>query len=439
MKLLLLTFAAAFSNAQDLSPHERATKDLAAQAQAVLARAREQVVNTTHRLPRYVCLENIERAYLDPVNAFPPKANFCPAIEGKNGANLRLHATDRVRLEVAVGEGGEIDSWPQASKFDTRGIDIVKNGPISSGAFGTNLAEVFQNPGAEFEFTRAGTRSGRTIFFYHYAVPVEASNYMVRLLDGVRWKTSYGGDFEIFADTAELISLTIETGLLPPFSGMCRTRTINVYHRMKVGDGEFLIPVTSTLQTIHPDGTATESTTTFSGCHEYTVETSIHFDADDAAPPETPAPTVEIKPLPGATRIGLRLDSPIDTEKAAAGDIVWARIENPRRKPKTQKAIPIGARVRGRIMQAMHYVNEKRGFEIEVTFDSLEIGADSISFAGVAVPSEPRLHGVNLSLEGTGTGGIFKIRTKRNNRNKVVLPAGIRFEWMTSTPPEPES
>ncbi len=434
MKLLLLTLAAAFGIAQDLSPNGRTTKDLAAQAQAVLDRAREHVVNTIDRLPRYVCLENIERAYLDPIKAILPKANFCPAIESKLSPNLRLNATDRVSLEVAVGEGGEVDSWPQASKFDTHGIDIVESGPISSGAFGSNLSEVFQNPGARFDFTGAGTRGGPTLFSYHYAVPIDASDYMVRLLDGARWKTEYSGDLEIAADSAELISLTIETGLLPPYSGMCRARTINVYHHVKVGNGEFLIPVTSTLRTIHPDGTATESTTTFSGCHEYTVETSIRFDADDTAPP-APAATVEIKPLPAADRIGLRLDSPIDTEKAAAGDIVWARIENPRRKPKAQKPVPADARVRGRIMRAMHHMNDHRGFDIEVAFDTLEIGAGSAPFAGVAVPSKPRVGGVDISLQGTATGGLFKIRTKRD---KVLLPAGIQFEWMTLTPPKLE-
>ncbi len=435
MKLLLLTLTAALGNAQDLSTNDRAKQDVAAQAQAVLGRVREQVDQTIDSLPRYVCIENIERAYRDPLKPLLPKVNACAAVEGKSGHNLRLRATDRVRLEVTVSDGGEIDSWPDASLLDTRGIDIVKSGPISSGAFGTNLAEVFQNPGAKIEFTGASTRAGRTIFVYHYAVPVESSNYMVRLLDGERWKTAHSGDLEIVAGTAELISLTIETAPLPPYSGMCRAKTTNLYHHVKVGEGEFLIPVTSTFQTIGADGTATESTTTFSGCHQYAVETTIRFGGDDAAPPEPPPapPTVPTKPLPAATLIGLRLDSPIDTATAAAGDLVWARIENPLRKPKARKDVSAGARVRGRIIQVTHSVTGHRRFDIEITFDAFEIGgADLIPFAGVAIPSKPRLRGVHLELEDTPTGGVFKIQTKLN---QVVLPAGTRFEWKTVTPP----
>jgi len=436
MKLLLLTLAAALVNAQDLSLNDRAKRDLGEQAQAVFGRAREQVDKTISNLPRYVCVENIERAYFHPLKPFLPRVSYCPAVGGKNGLKLRLSATDRVRLEVAVSDGREIDSWPLASQFDTRGIDIVESGPISSGAFGTNLAGVFQNPDAKIEFTGAATRAGRTIFVYHYSVPLESSSQMVRLVDGARWKTAYRGDLEIVADTAELISLTIEAGPLPPFSGMCRTKTTNIYHHVRVGEGEFLIPVTSTFQTMGPNGTTTESTTTFSGCHQFAVETTLRFDADDApSRPETPAATVQTRPLPGATRIGLRLDSPIDTDTAAAGDIVLARIENPSRKPKVQNDVPAGIRVRGRIMHAKHSISEDRGFDIEITFDALEIGGDLLPFAGVAIPSKPRLRGVNLSMEDTPTGGVIKIHTKRN---RVVLPVGTHFDWITLTPPKPK-
>ena len=423
----LLGLTAVFGQAQDFS------QTRAAQAQAVLDRARAQIDKTIDSLPRYICIENVEREYLHPPKPLLPDINSCPTIEGGLGPNLRLRATDRVRLEVAVSDGGEIDSWPEASQFDTRGIDIIQRGPISSGAFGTNLAGVFQNPGAKIEFTRAETRDGRTVFVYRYQVPVEASQHMVRLLDGTRWRTGYSGNLEIAADLAELIRLTIETDRLPPYSGICRARSVNTYHHLKIGNGEFLIPVTSTFETVFLDGTATASTTTFSGCHEYAVETTIRFDAGETVAEEPPAPIVQIKPLPPAIRLGLRLDSPIDTEKAAAGDVVWARIERPDRDRKRPSQVPEGMRVRGRIMRAMHSLSEERGFEIEITFDAMG-DTNPVAFAGMALPKKPRLpkptgRGVKLSVRETPTGGVFKIRTKLKN---VVLPAGTRFEWITS-------
>jgi hypothetical protein len=84
------------------------------------------------------------------------EAQSCDKKEfGKNG-HLSLQARDRLRLDVAVSGGDRIDeiySWAAASRFDSRSIfEMVSNGPISSGAFGTYLIDVFQNPAVRFSF-----------------------------------------------------------------------------------------------------------------------------------------------------------------------------------------------------------------------------------------------------------------------------------------------
>ncbi len=407
-------------------------QDHVAEARAILERAREQVIHTTQRLPKYVCVETIERSYLKPPNGYKPVV-ACPAITGKSNPNLRVMAEDRLRIEVTVAEGGELNSWPQASKFDTRGIDeMVKGGPTSTGAFGINLMQVFQNAGAKYDLTGVKTYDGQKTFLFHYSVPLSTSNYMVKMMDGGWWKTPYSGEFDIAGEGAELKRLMIETDLLSPDSGMCRARTVNLYHHVKLGDSEFLLPLTSVLETVRPDGSGTESVTTFSGCHEYGAESVIRFDADENSDNHGEArhEGAKAEPLPSGIVIELRMESAIETDAAAAGDIVWARIVNPVKAAKSSRVLlPAGVRVRGRIVQAMHYLSEDGGFDLRMEFDRYEMNGATVPFAALLLSGKSRIPGAEVVLRGEGSAGALTIRTKAP---KTVLPKGFTAKWMTA-------
>jgi hypothetical protein len=89
----------------------------------LLERAREKVLSATRRLPKYTCLETINRTfYIPPAKKLRPRAlTEAPAdacIANSNG-HLSLDAKDRLRVEVAEVGMGEIHSWPGASRFDT--------------------------------------------------------------------------------------------------------------------------------------------------------------------------------------------------------------------------------------------------------------------------------------------------------------------------------
>jgi hypothetical protein len=111
------------------------------ESETVLARAREKIVAVAHQLPRYTCLETINREYFQvPCRAIHGKvfsryaAPSCSATLDHPAKDLTLAGSDRLRLEVAVADGREIESWPGATRFDSRGIDeIVKTGPTSTG------------------------------------------------------------------------------------------------------------------------------------------------------------------------------------------------------------------------------------------------------------------------------------------------------------------
>lgn len=101
----------------------------------VLESAREKIHAAMKRLPKYACLQTIDRTYLAPPATYSPKAS-CDQINAdlkKGRKPLHLESTDRLRLEVAHGVDGEIHAYPAASRFDLTEIDQI----VDSGPFGT--------------------------------------------------------------------------------------------------------------------------------------------------------------------------------------------------------------------------------------------------------------------------------------------------------------
>jgi hypothetical protein len=124
---------------------------------------------------------------------------------------LPLFSTDRLRLEVAVIDGGEVFSWPGASKFE-RYIGDVVDGPFGTGAFGTHLMNIFDNSGTHFAYIGERTAGGRRMFEYAFRVPKEASGFLVTKN---RVVTGYGGSFQVDPANSDLVQMVIETDELP--------------------------------------------------------------------------------------------------------------------------------------------------------------------------------------------------------------------------------
>jgi hypothetical protein len=416
-----------------------AAQEIPAEAQRVLSLAVVKVLNTTRRLPRYTCQETIEREYLSPSKALRQDKDTCPAADR---AVLFRTATDRVRLDVAVAEGREINSWPGASRFDSRSIDeLVTSGPIGTGSFGTLLKGVFDNPGARIAFAGETAVNGRRVFHYTYTVPITASHYQVKLIGGMWWNTAYSGDFDIGVEAADLTRLNQDTGTLSVDSGMCRAENGIDYHYEKVGEGGFLIPKQARLRTTHPDGSATLSVTTYSACHEYTAESTIRFDDDTGAPSAANVKASEqaSAAFAGGLDIVLKLSTPIDTDTAAAGDIESATIAMPvlNRNAKTRFA-PEGVKVRGRIVMARHYLSDPHGFDIALAFDRYEMNGVTAPFGAILRVGQMRLGGVPVTLRpvtdgGFTGGGVMSFHTKSA---RIVVPAGTELKWLTMTPPK---
>jgi hypothetical protein len=411
----------------------------------VLARARVKLAAIARKLPKYTCLETIERAYYD-APAPKPSASLmsepasCENKEiGKNGP-LSLVAEDRLRLEVAVGESGEIHSWVAASRFDSRPLfEMVPSGPISSGSFGTYLADIFENPGARLKFIDQKSEGSQEIVEYSFVVPVEASHYVIHF--GTGWKaTGYRGSFEIDRTTADLVRLAQQTDQLPPEGNMCRARTSIEYHTVPIGSGQLLIPRRSELHTLSPDASETNSVTTYSACHEYSVESSLRFDDTDDVAVTAKAPAPGAVNLPPGLILTLALLNPIDADIAAAGDAVTAKVSRVvRSKDAKEVLVPAGAIAHGRILQ-MRRQRTFSQFLISIAFETLEMNG-AVSPISVQLERElkaekktekeihSRLPGFSLPPPPPGDqGSLFAVPAKKGG---YAMAAGFESNWIT--------
>lgn len=424
---------------------------LAAQAQAppdptdVLARARDIVLSRVDRLPNYTCVQTINRNYFRP-GVEPGSCDKMIGERIKKTPNLQLEATDRLRLDVKVSEGTEVGAWAGANKFDSRSIfEIVGGGPLGTGSFGTLMSDIFSNTGASFQYIGEVSGDAAALLEYRFQIPLKSSHYLIRA--GQDWvATAYDGQIRIDSSSFEVKRLRVRTGELPRETQSCEATSAVDYQIMKVGTGDVLIPHVSVLHFLLRDGSENESITTYSNCHEFHGESTIHFE-DMPETAATDAKTAEARVIPAGVTVILTLETPIDSDTAAAGDVIEAKVrKNVYFGKHKEVAIPAGATVRGRLTLMQHRVGDEGRFEIGILLESIEInGAETPFYAKLDRSQEIAnaqrlargglLTGANVWLPPPGQSPMVGNFVFPTSNSRYVVPRGFEFRWLTLPPP----
>ena len=408
----------------------------------VLERARANLQSMTRRLAKYACIETVNRIYYEaPRDLSAPLS--CVRIEAaraRRATPLAVEATDRLRLEVTVSEGHEIHAWPGATRFDIRDVDeIIHQGPIGTGSFGTHLIGVFDNPSVDFQYVGEKSDGGHTVLEYRYRVSADASRYRVKT--GNTWKiVPYEGTFWLDPDSLELRRFTVEAAAMPPGSFMCELNSALDYQQVHIGDGDVLLPREGQLGIVMDTGHETSNLTTFSNCREYQAESALRFDTgSDAEDAATKLAVREPLPLPIGLPVELALMDPIDTGMAAAGDPVSAKVVKPVHRPGSSDIlIPAGAIVRGRITRLEHHLLPRPYFLVSISFNRLVRGEISSPFAAKYDASEKLAKDLDADLHLPSRGlefwdvGTFLIPS---GKPTYIFPAGYESKWETLATP----
>jgi hypothetical protein len=205
---------------------------------------------------------------------------------------------------------------------------------------------------------------------------------LIRNGDARDWTaTSYDGELWIDPDSFDLRRISVRTSELSPETKACETAMIADYARVRFQTGDFLIPQHSVFHILMRDTQETEITYSYSSCREYRGRSTLSFaDAPMKSATEAKTPRVP-KSLPAGLSVTLAFTAPIDTDTAAAGDGVVAKVRKAVRDPRSKEVlIPAGVTVQGRIIEMRHWLAAPAYFLIGILLETVDINGISSPF-----------------------------------------------------------
>lgn len=144
-------------------------------------RVRMHMADVLRNQPNYTCVETIERY-------------------SRNSGQLNFSLEDRVRLEVALIDGGEMFAWPGSEKFEEAGIEglekLIPGGIAGSGNFASDTRRMFLDGAAQIEYRGADSLAGDLGLLerYDFRMPRAVSGYNFRMR-GISKIVGYHGSF----------------------------------------------------------------------------------------------------------------------------------------------------------------------------------------------------------------------------------------------------
>ena len=343
-------------------------------AKALLLAVRRKVMLTIQRLPRFLCTETIDRA------TFQPEANVnglsCDELAGAKRRKRSPYTSERLRLDVAVSNGGEMFSWVGENRFRDRSLgELVGSGATSTGAFSSFLSSIFGGNSADFTYEGGADEDGRPVVRFGFSMPLEKSGHSVgtRLY---RATVPYHGTVLVDPKTHDLVHLTIVADRLPRELNTCDDTTILDYGKADADNLKFLLPNDVYLHVTYAGGMELENHTTFSGCHEFMGEAKLSFDLPAETEPAA-VPKKEWKPLslPAGLPFKLAFTQAIETATAAAGDPIQAKLTTPIQDKHAGILVAKGAAVTGRIVHIERFYGPmSQSLTLSVQVETIESG-----------------------------------------------------------------
>ncbi|MEO7142184.1 MAG: hypothetical protein ABI165_01635 [Bryobacteraceae bacterium] len=394
-----------------------------------LAHIRVHMAANLARQPNYTCVETIERF-------------------GRSRSSRKFESIDTVKLEVALVGDREMYAWPGAGKFEDTNIGrFVRDGAIGTGYFGMHERSIFLSRAPEFSYKNETRLSGRRVLRYDYRIPLFLSDYHIKV--GAREVVvGYHGSFWADAKTLDVLRLDVDADDIPVSLGILEADSRIDYARLRIGAGDFLLPVSSDLTMSDLWGNASRNLMQFASCHEYTGESALLF--TEPAPAAAALALMTARPeieVPAGQVVESELSRQIDSRTAAEGDPVHAVIA---RDVKRNGAIviPKGADLTGRLIRL-----ERMGemFAVSIVFSDVEFPAGrdrfSASLESLGAGARP---GAAMIVESNGSRpwGTSAYRSLQPARSapaplpdtfyvaggRVRLPRGFRMVWRTLPP-----
>lgn len=413
----------------------------------LLDRVSSKVMENMDRLPKYTCVQHIERSRFQEV---PGRTWIsCGDLLGSHSNPGRpaplLVEKNWLRLDVTVARQSEIFTWAGGERFETGDVDaLVGYGLSGSGDFGAFGGNIFGGGDIRFLYQGERMEGGRTLGQFSYRVPLVASHYQLKIADGNVKTVSFEGEFWVDKKSGDLVRLTVNIVDPPWESEVCTAGSEILYQRVRIGSADFMLPEVTRLHMLYAGGSEARNETRYQSCHEFMGESTLLFDEPSA----TPDRAVKKEPveIPAGLILKIALATPIDSATAAAGDSVDGRLVQPLLDSARKVILPAGTVLHGRIMRLEQRFLPVRMFFLGLRFDTLEVERlrqpvwlrfssgqngwkDGVQYALPSRGGKTEL----LPMEKRPFVGTFRLREK----DRFHLDRHFVTEWRTAAPNPP--
>ncbi|HYP06373.1 MAG TPA: hypothetical protein VER03_09045 [Bryobacteraceae bacterium] len=334
---------------------------ISAQQADLLASVKLKLHDDLRRLPNYLCTETIDQS----------------RIRGYSCSGPECHKVflSRIRLDVGFVKGKQIFGWPGGERLSDSDVSRFVSGLVTDGDL-VALARILLVSKPTIKTERYEDLYGRAAIRYDFHVPLDNSGWLVGT-PAEQLNVAYSGSFWVDPSSQEVVELRIlAEGLPSAWEVKAIDRTLQ-YTRIPIGSRSFLLPSRALLVTTLGDGmTRIMTEAQFSNCRQYTAESTLEFPIDAVLSAQAPAnasrhPTIS---LPDEFAAELSLETEIDTDRAAVGDLITARLKRKlgkRWRVRKNSDIVLHGRIdRLNVVNGRHYVG--------IAFNYLEIGGEKV-------------------------------------------------------------
>ena len=302
------------------------------------------------------------------------------------------------------------------------------------------MPDIFGGDAESFAYTGLkDTPLGRLASF-DFVVPLAKSHYEFTYGTGKELHfIGYHGTFFADTDSADLRELDLEATEFPSTDSVCRLQDKVQYARTKIGDNTFMLPTTSSMDSVYRNSTESLNETTFGACREYVGNSTISFDQGPSGNPADSATRPELRPLPAKTRVRVKIEPPIDSSTAAAGDPITGVMVSTV-KQKGQIVVHAGDKLHGRIVRLEQDLGRDPRWTVAILFQTIERGGVEQKVSLIPLDDgdrspEPGFAGGDRSLgaglAGGGQGG-FSPQTPGRDISSERPPGGGIYSFSKS-------
>jgi hypothetical protein len=353
-------------------------------AESALRATRDRVLADLERMPRYTCVQTVNRRYYRLSDEKASCSTLMADHEKKKG-RLRAFEWDRLRVEVAIVNNQPVYSWVGAPRFESGQMEkLAGSGPFNNGDFSPFLYLIFNQASVTFKIEeRTGSQR---LLTYSYESQQSRSAYRIKI--GQDWvPVACNGTFTIDPDTHDIVSVTVRTAEEPESSPDCQAISEIQYGRTQIHDRMVLIPRETVLTALDRGGGESNSVTTYSRCREYASKTRLLFDGLPDSNVSRSSPLPGPTALPPGLHFKARIVTTIDSDSSAAGDPIEAVLRSPLRDKDKHVLAPAGARLFGRLLALEQRLLPLEYFRFSIQFESIELNGKSVPLDAVSEQS----------------------------------------------------